>query len=66
LLPHTYRTLTKKKSNPHKKDQNDNQKNLLRRLLRDKQFGDRGGMPSKFKWSHSCQIPQKINQGKEV
>jgi hypothetical protein len=58
--------LQKKKLILSKMDQNDNQKNLLRRLLRDKQFGDRGGMPSKFKWSHSCQIAQKINQGQEV
>jgi hypothetical protein len=24
-----------------------------------RQFGDKGGMPSKFKWSHSCQTSQK-------
>jgi hypothetical protein len=37
-------------------------------VLRNKQFGDKGGMPSNFKWSHSCQTSQKINhsQGKEV
>jgi hypothetical protein len=26
---------------------------------RDKHFGDRGGVPSKFKWSHSCQTSEK-------
>jgi hypothetical protein len=31
----------KERANPHKKDQND-QKNLQRRLLGDKQFGDKG------------------------
>jgi hypothetical protein len=32
---------------------------LQKRLLRDKQFGDKGGMPSKFQWSHWCQTSQK-------
>jgi hypothetical protein len=33
--------------------------NLQKRLLGDKQFRDKAGMPSKFKWSHSCQTSQK-------
>jgi hypothetical protein len=37
-----------------------NQKKFQRRLLRDKQFGDKGGMLSKFKWSHECHTSQKI------
>jgi hypothetical protein len=32
---------------------------LQRSLLRDKQFGANGGMPSKFKWNLSCQASQK-------
>jgi hypothetical protein len=24
-----------------------------------RKFGDKGGMPSKFKWSHSCHTSQK-------
>jgi hypothetical protein len=32
---------------------------LQRRLLRHKQLADKGGMPPKFQWSHSCQSSQK-------
>jgi hypothetical protein len=35
------------------------EKDLQRRLLRDKHFKDKEGMLSRFKWSHSCQISQK-------
>jgi hypothetical protein len=35
---------------------------LQERLLRDKQFGDKGEMPPKFKWNH-CARPLKNNQG---
>jgi hypothetical protein len=39
-----------------------NWKNLQIRLL--KQCGDKEGMPSKFKWSLSCQTSQKLIKAK--
>jgi hypothetical protein len=42
-----------------RKDQNDQLEKSSDRLLRDKQFRDKEGILSKFKWSHSCQTTQK-------
>jgi hypothetical protein len=36
-----------------RKDQSDQLEKFSEETAQ-KQFGDKGGMPSKFKWSHSC------------
>jgi hypothetical protein len=40
--------------------------NLQKRLLRDKQFGDKGVMLSKFKWNHSYQTSQKQRKAERI
>jgi hypothetical protein len=43
------------------------EKDLQRRLLKEKQFGDKvgDGMSSKFKWNHWCQTSQS-NQAERI